>query len=271
MADTQVAQEAGDMTRPYTRVSPDMEAHVIAARERMGTVSYADIAERTGYPERTVKYILVDLPRLRRVSSGEAKAEGSLKRRIMQTVETLGMVKDVEELRRILGMADTDHDVMHVLHSLHTQGKLDFTERGNGMGTATVVNIRLPKKGKHSKVSEPNPLRLDNLDGTSGVEVTDLAVEPEATAVEAPQPAPSSAPGPEDEGYPLLDELLERERRRQDLDPKALAYVAAAEAILATDTEMFDVLMKKADEYHVTFNSPLEAEYLRWVKAHSDD
>ena len=136
--------EAGE--RGYVRVTPDMEAEVISARDRLGAVGYADVAADTGIPERTIKYILVDLPRLRRVKAGEDEAEGSLKGRIYEAVKVLGHIKDVAEVRRIVGMADSDHDVMHVLHSLHTQGRIDFDDRGNGIGTATVVNIRTPNK-----------------------------------------------------------------------------------------------------------------------------
>jgi hypothetical protein len=290
--DNQVLED-DDMPRTYNRVTPDMQASVIAARERLGPVSYADIAERTGVNERTVKYILVDLPRLRRVNSGERKAEGSLKERIMHTIREMGEVKDVAELRRILGMADTDHDIMHVLHSLHTQGKLDFTERGNGMGTATAVNIHLPRKGKrngvaplpvitkdqeaaiinakHQPFSANHAVMLTGIDRASGtVEVTDpVADGPEATTQETPQPAPS-APEPESEGYPLLTELLDRERTRADADAKALRYVEAAEVLRDIDPESYRSLMDRAAANDVPFPSPLEREYLRYVAAHPD-
>ena len=271
------AEETGDMSRPYTRVTPEMEANIIAARERLGMTSYTDIAERTGLPERTVKYVLVDLPRLRRINAGEKKVEGSLKQRILWAVEGLGEVKDISELRRILGMADSEHDVMHVLHSLHTQGKLDFTERGNGMGTATVVNIRLHKKGKRNGVAptapdfvqeripeqvQPLPV-ISRTEEEQAISARQHAIEPEATAPQA------SAPGlDESAAYPLLTELLERERKRQDGDPKALAYVSAAEAIKDVDRATYDTLMAKAAAFDVPYPSPLEREYLSYAEKH---
>lgn len=252
--------------RPYFRVTADIEANIIDARTSDSVASYAEIAKAVGVPERTVKYVLVDLPRLRRVNSGEAKAEGSLKRRIMQVVSALGQVADVGELRRVLGMADDEHSVMHVLHSLHTQGKLDFTERGNGMGTATVINIRLPKKGKRNGIhpTEPVPLPvISRQQEEQDISARAKAIEPEATAPQV------SAPGPDESAaYPLLTELLERERKRNDGDPKALAYVAAAEAIKDVDRVTYDVLMTKAAAFDVPYPSPLEREYLSYAERH---
>jgi len=267
--DGQVTGETDDMSRPYTRVTPEIEASIIAARERLGAASYTDIAERAGVPERTVKYVLVDLPRLRRINSGEAKTQGSLKERIMHTVRGLGEVKDISELRRILGMADSEHDVMHVLHSLHTQGKLDFTERGNGMGTATVVNIHLPRKGKKNGIHPTEPVAplpvISRAEEEQAISARQHAIEPEATAPQA------SAPGlDESEGYPLLDALLERERNRSEADKKALAYIEAAAALEYTDPEMARVLTAKVDSVNVAYPSPLEQEYIRYVAAHPD-
>lgn len=268
-----------DVTRPYTRVNVEMEAAVIRAREKLGPASYTDIAELTGLPERTVKYILVDLPRLRRIHRGEAKAEGSLRERILAAVKGMGQIKDVAEMRRILGMADDEHSVMHVLHSLHTAGKIDFTERGNGMGTATVVNIRLPKKGKSRStdiVSAGIPFDQPPLPVVSreqeerriseehAIRVAREAIGPEATAPQASAPESD-----ESAAYPLLTALLERERKRKDGDPKALAYVAAAEAIKDIDPIRASDLMAMAAEYDVPYPSPLEREYIAYVTANT--
>jgi hypothetical protein len=243
-------------TRDYNRVTADTQAAVLLARDRLGPVGYAEIARHTDVPERTVKYILVDLPRLRRSAAGEDKAQRSLKDRVYTAVRDIGDIKDVQELRRIVGMADTEHDVMHVLHSLHTQGRIDFDERGNGMGTATVVNIRMPKKG--SKQPEIITLRLPEGE-----------TQPEATTPETPPPAPS-APEPEREAYPLLDALLDRERKRQEGDNKAMAYVTAAEAIKDVDPEEAVRMMRKAEALDVPFPSPIEREYITYVAAHPD-
>src|SRR4029077_9193594 len=163
----------------------DIQASILHARETLGPVGYADIAEYTGHSASTVKYVLTELPRLRRAHAGEAKTQRSLKERVLIAVKEIGPIKDVAELRRIVGMADTDHDVMHVLHSLHTQGRVDFTERGNGMGTATAVDIHIPKKGSKRidrEVYEALPeIVKDRLPE---------AVEPEATEQETPQSQP---------------------------------------------------------------------------------
>jgi alkylated DNA nucleotide flippase Atl1 len=285
--------------RGYTRVTADIQASILAARDRLGATSYADIAEYTGLPERTVKYVLVDLPRLRRIQAGEGKTQGSLKERVMTAVKAIGPIKDVGELRRIVGMADTEHDVMHVLHSLHTQGRIDFTERGNGMGKATVVDIHVPKKGakrvdretyealpetvrdRLPEAVQPDGERIDaNLDRMRdrlrdperavAVGLEQMEAGSEATTEAAPQSTtPPSAPGPEREGYPLLDALLERERTRLDGDSKGMAFVVAAEAIQDIDPDTARTLMEKAKAYDVPFPSPIEQEYIRYVAEHS--
>jgi hypothetical protein len=254
----------GDM-RGYIRITPDIEAQVLSMREVMGTAGYADIAEATGLPERTIRYVLTDLPRLRRTAAGEAKATGSLKRRVMAAVEGIGTIRDVQELRRVVGMADTEHDVMHVLHSLHTQGRIDFDERGNGMGTATVINIRLPKKGGRNRLTQEQADALPEIVRDRLPE----AIEPEATTPDTPVAEPS-APEPDDEAYPLLDLLLQREKARLDGDNKGYAYITAAEAIQDIDPEQARVLMEKAKAFDVPFPSPIEAEYLRYVSHHTE-
>jgi hypothetical protein len=156
-------------------------------------------------------------------------------------------------------MADDEHSVMHVLHSLHTQGRIDFTERGNGMGTATCVNIRLPKKGsKRDIVNAGIPFDQPEANG------------PEATTEQAPQHTPPSAPESESAGYPLLDALLDRERNRQESDNKAMAYITAADMLLGVDEEARLALLEKAAAFDVTFPSPLEQEYIRYVASHPD-
>lgn len=252
------------MPRDYTRVTGEIQARIIHARETLGMVGYADIAEYTGLSASTVKYVLTDLPRLRRAAAGETKTQHSLKERVMKAVKAVGPIKDVAELRRIVGMADSDHDVMHVLHSLHTQGRVDFTERGNGMGTATAVDIRLPKKGRKNGL-HPTPEVMQEIAETNSAQ----AAEPEATEQEAPPPQLPAALGPVGAQYPFLDALLERERMRLDGDSKGMAFVVAAEAIQDIDPDTARELMLKAKQYDVPFPSPVEQEYIRYVAAHS--
>jgi len=260
LAQPDIQQEGDGVTRSYLRVTPAMEAVVISAREGMGIVGYADIARETGIPERTVKYILTELPRLRRNKAGEGKANRSLKERVFDYVEAIGPIKDVPELRRILGMGDDEHSIMHVLHSLHTAGRVDFTERGNGMGTATLVDIRLPKKGGK---------RMDRETYDALPEIVQERL-PEQLGPEATTdtPTPPSAPESDGEAYPLLDLILQRERARLDSDNKGMAYVTAAEAIQEIDPGTAADLMKKAEALNVPFPSPIEQEYLRYVAAH---
>jgi hypothetical protein len=286
LADPTVLQDPdGDGSRGYIRVTADMEAMVIAARSRMGTVSYGDVAEAVGLPERTIRYILTDLPRLRRANGGDERLEKSLKERVFATIEVLGEVKDVAELRRILGMADPEHDVMHVLHSLHTQGRIDFTERGTGNGDTTVIHIRPTKKGtkrltqtqvdalpeivaeRLPEAVQPLPVisREEEERAISAAHNTETGFE--ATTPDTPVTAPS-APEPESEGYPLLDALLDRERTRLDGDSKGMAFVVAAEAIQAIDPDTARSLMEKAKQYDVPFPSPIEQEYIRYVATH---
>ena len=133
-------------TRTYNKVTPEVEASVIFARNELGTgASYADIGVMAGLPERTVRYVLVDLPRLRRMADGDEHQTMSLKERIVLTLTELPEIRDAKELARILGRADPLHDVVHVLHSLHTQGKVDFKEgpRGN-----TPEHIHLTNRGR---------------------------------------------------------------------------------------------------------------------------
>lgn len=261
LAEPDIQHEGSDMTRVYLRVTPAMEAAVISAREGMGAVAYSDIAQETGLPERTVKYILTDLPRLRRGKAGEANAAKSLKERVFDYVEAIGTIKDVAELRRILGMGDDEHSVMHVLHSLHTQGRIDFDERGNGMGTATVVNIRLHKKSQKVRLSPDPEAVVEIAEPNSPLPVISREQEERAISEAHSKQEP--------EGFPLLDLLLQREKHRLDGDSKGMAYVVAAEAIQAFDPDEARRLMQKSKEYDVPFPSPIEAEYLRYVAAHS--
>jgi hypothetical protein len=239
--------------RQYIKITPIMEAQVLRVRQVLGVAAtHAAVAEQVGLPERTVRYILTELPRLRRDEIGDAEVAKSLKERVYDWVREIGEIKDVGELRRLLGMADPEHDVVHVLHSLHTQGRIDFDERGNGQGTATYVNIRLPKKGSKSRPQS----------------------EPAAPPVEESVPAVPSQPEPSQPesvvaGYPLLDALRERETQRLAADAKAMGYLTAAEALAQIDPDESARLMKRIDDLAVTFPSPLEREYLRYAEEKS--
>ena len=260
-----LATTESDGKRGYTRITADIEAMILAAKTRLGTLaSYADVAEETGLSANTVKYVLGELPRLRRGKYGDAKMQASLKERVLALVIAFDSfngrpIRDVAELRMVLGVTDDEHSLMHVLHSLHTAGQIDFDERGNGMGTASAVRIRMPKRSRKGSSSLPP-------EDVQEIEPEKLA-EPEATAEPTPTD-PVSAPKLDPEDYPLLDRLLEREGKRIDSDAKGMAYVAAAEAIQHVDPEAASLLMEKSKQYDVEFPSPIEREYLRYVAHH---
>lgn len=249
--------------RQYIKITPDMEGHVLAIKHRLGIgASIADIAEAAGLPPRTVRYMLVEMPHLKRAADGDTVVAASLKDRIYDTISTVLVIRDVHQLRELLGMGDTEHDIVHVLHSLHTQGRIDFDERGNGQGTATYVNIRMPKRGPKPKVT------TDAVTEMAALHTVVPAGEPEPDPVAQDTDQAPSQPAPVEEGYPLLNALAEREWRRTDGDSKANSYLAAATAIEHIDPEMSRDLMAKADALAEPFPSPIEAEYLRFATAH---
>lgn len=253
--------------RQYIRITPQMEGEVLAVKHRLGIAATHDaIAQEVGLPTRTVRYILTEMPFLKRGKEGEAPVAASLKDRIYDVISTVLVIRDVAQLRELLGMADPEHDVVHVLHSLHTQGRIDFDERGNKQGTATYVNIRMPKKG--------GPKKTDALTEKAAAAVIpdiDFPTPAEEPVVEEPAQSPiepPSQPAPEVEEYPLLKALAEREWRRLDGDSKANAYINAAAQIEQIDPAMAADLMAKAEALADPYPSPLEAEYLRYATDH---
>jgi alkylated DNA nucleotide flippase Atl1 len=243
--------------RPYVKVTPEIEGEVLAAQRVLGiAASYDDIEKMTGIPARSVKYILTDLPRLRRTEVGDEAAAKSLKARVYDLIETLGEVKDVLEVKRLLGTGDDEHSIMHVLHSLHTQGRIDFTERGNGMGTATAVNIHLAKRGPKPKPVEPEPVLAEG----------DYDIGDNGAVIPA-EPSNIGQPDVEHPVYPLLHDLAQREWRRAVGDPKANAYLSAATSLEHVDPTLAAEMMAKAEALAEPFPSPIEAEYLRYATA----
>jgi hypothetical protein len=240
--------DADEPSRGYIRVTPELEARVIAYRTRFPTIGYAELGEMLDLPHRTVAYVLTDLPRLRAVN-GEGK-EGSLKQRILWTLDALDM-DNVRELRRVLGRADTDHDIVHVLHSLHKEGKVDFIEKG---ASKEPINIHLTKRGRGEGL--PKSVKDEVVAATATAEEP-VAEQAEAEAVAEPQPS--------DIEFPLLDALLDREKERLDADGKMFRYMEAADLIRANDPETAAILDTKAQQNDVPLPSPIEAEYLRYV------
>jgi len=245
-----------EMARAYNRVTPEIEGSVLAARTVLGiAASYADVAELANVPERTVKYVETDMPRLRRLSEGDINSAASLKQRIVWTLESVPYVPDIRTFSRILGRADSDHDIVHVLHSLHTQGRVDFKEGRDG-DAPTDIHLRTKQSKKKENGVAVAPTKDDN----------ELLAGPVASTVESiPEGVEYT---PQNDSYPLLDELLDRERNRQSDDNKAMAYIEAAEAVKNVDPDMATALLQKASALNVTFPSPIEQEYIRYVAAH---
>jgi hypothetical protein len=250
-------------TRGYIRVTPELEAAVIAYRTRFPLVDYTELGRMLDLPERTIRYVLADLPRLR-ATNGEVKA-GNIKQRILWILDALPM-NDVPELRRVLGRADTEHDIVHALHDLHKQGKVDFTEKG---ARKEPINIHLTARGRGEGLPKAVKDRIheDFKDATPAV-VGETAVGGDAVSSTEPTTEVTAEPTP-DVGYPLLGALIEREAKRREQDGKAFKYLEAAEAIKDVDPDMYASLMSKADST-IPFPSPIESEFLRYAEAHPD-
>jgi hypothetical protein len=245
----------GTGQRGYIRVTPELEARVLAVQTHLGmTASHREIATECELPVRTVQYILVDLPRLRRLKEGEEEVVKSLKERVYDFIASADPrpVRDVHEVRRVLSLSDDVHNIVHILHSLHAQGRIDFDERGS-QGRAEYLNIRLAKKANGKTEKQEAIAKATEELGHPPIDATEVSV----TLVE-----------PEPKGYPLLDALLEREGKRIAQDATMMAYVTAAEAIVNIDREAYDLLMAKAAQYDVIYPSPIESEYLRYVADH---
>jgi hypothetical protein len=244
--------------RAYVKVTPELEAKVVAYRTRFPLVDYAELARITDLPERTIKYILADLPRLRAVNDAEGKV-GSIKQRIMWTLAALDM-KNVPELRRVLGRNDTEHDIVHALHDLHTQGKVDFREDGRHKYP---VDIHLTKRGRGEGLGKKV---------TDAVEAAAHEADAAVAAIEGPAPAEQveAEPVPTEaepaQEYPLLAALIEREQERVNRDNVYFKYAEAADLIRETDPETAALLDRKAQENDLPIPSPIESEYLRFYR-----
>lgn len=278
--------------RRYTRVTPEMEAAVIVYKTQHPEATHADVAEETEVPERTVGYILTELPRLR--SMRDADNGTSLKDRIVLYLEQMDF-KNVADLRRVLGRADDTHNIVHVLHSLRTEGKVSFEEQS---GSKAPIKIRLTRAGQahiqkldydaqrkaedeREEQAEQERLQIENsakpppLDHPQKVrekvEVTDRL-----TAYKEPKPEngidwrevnlnklPEHDPT---DPYPLLNAIIEREYRRQMLDDTQTAYLKAAEALKGIDDAAAADLLDKGAKLDIPYPSPIEAEYFRYAK-----
>ena len=139
-----MTSETTEKKRAYTRITPEIEGTILAYRERFPTMSYGEIAEETGYAYETVRYVIGKLPKLRRLQAGEEQTATSLRSRILEALAHLGEVNSIPEMRRILGQADDEHNIVHVLNSLNKSNEINFTRYDGGR---KYRNIRLAKHG----------------------------------------------------------------------------------------------------------------------------
>lgn len=258
--------------RAYTRVTPTMMAEVVDAKTRLGTTStHAEIAEETGYPVRTVRYILTKAPLLRRMEAGDEALIVSLKARILDCLKTIGEAETVGDLRRILGYADDEHNIVHVLHSLRKEGSVDFATTGHKKEPVRIVYRKKKPVTRTEAVEaapDDNPLRLDNLDGTTQSTVTDTpdeVVKPDPWEEAFPHRIDMTQTPEPGEDFPLLDGIIEREYKRRLYDDTQTAYLKAADALKGVDDEAAAMLLEKGAKHDQPYPTPLEAEYLKYA------
>ena len=219
-------------TREYVKVTPDMEERVLAAYGRTG--SYEKTSRETNLDERRVRYIVNDRPRLGRDTS-------SLKQRMLDLIIERGPYLDMMALHKDIPGPHGMHNLVHLLHSLHKAGLIDFRVDSKGKD-ADYLNIRARK--------------------------TTLNVGETSDAVDTLEPA---APTPEADPYPVLTALLSRAEANAEDRAKASKYLTAAEALSAVDPVMAETLLAKAADVDGPIMSPVESEYLAYVEAHPRD
>jgi hypothetical protein len=224
-------------TRTWNRVTPEMEDRVQAAFGRHK--SYAETAAETNLSERQVRYIL----------SGKTSL-GSLKQRMLALIEQRGKFADIHELYEELPGSHGMHNFVHVLHSLHSEGVIDFREVKAGTGGTSYLDIRAAKRRTNGE-AKPEP------------EVVEA--EADVTAVSQPEEVAHTPVG---ESYPELARIRELNATLMRQRGAADRYMKAAEALGNDDPDMVELLLRKATEAEVSSLNPVESEYLQWVEAH---
>lgn len=279
--------------RHYTSVTPDLEAAAILYKSEHPTAGYAEIAEVLDLSERTVKYILVDRPRLRGLatkSGDEATDNESTRARMLRVINDFGPFRDVFDLRTVLATAEDPHNLTHILESLHRQGLITFKTRREGNVT-TYRNIRARTRQERTAVpveAEPAEPVADVLPVTSMSADDASALAPDeaeiAEVIESPAPEPeatSDTEGPEasetvsppitlsdtNGHWPVLSLVIRNERDRIDAEDRAAIYLRAAESLANLDPEEAERLTTKAASVAPPAPSDIEAEYLAFATA----
>jgi hypothetical protein len=237
--------------RNYVKVTPEMEGTILAVKHNNPLWGYGEIANFLNLGERTVKYVIVDMPRLKRLAATEQKQVTSLKQRILDLLEEVEM-PDVASIRMMLGRADTDHDIVHVLHSLHKEGRVDFDEKGAHKEPVRIHTTKRPAQRKQAEKEQT--VAVSN--------AVEAAIDKHGNEIGISVPAPT---GPL---WPELNRLYALEAQRQDSDARAMRYIEAAEILKDQDPEASAILLQKAEELNAAYPSPVEIEYMEYAKSH---
>lgn len=255
--ETLMTSQEMSMTRPYIKVTPEMEERVIASYARTG--SYDKTSQETNVDARRVRYIVNDRPRLKRDSS-------SLKERALELIRANGPYVDVMALHRDMPGPHGLHNLVHILHSLNKAQLIEFRlDKSKSSGT-NYLNIRARSTdGTDLSVS-------DTQDGTTNGAVPMAAFEVGPTSgpvgptsdVGATE---SSSPIKGEDGlyFPELEKLVKAQRESSEGREKASKYIAAAEAIEDIDPNEAERLLRKAADIDGPVLSVVEKEYVRYA------
>jgi len=234
--------------RNYVKITPELEGTILAVKHNNPTWSYNEIGSFLNLSTRTIQYVITEMPKLKRMAHGDEATQRSLKQRILDLLEEVEM-PDVASIRMMLGRADTDHDIVHVLHSLHKEGRVDFDEKG---AHKEPVRIHMTKRPAQRKQAEKEQT----------VAVSN-AVE---AVIEKYVPPPTQK-----EWWPELARLMVSEAQRQDSDARAMRYIEAAEILKDQDPEASAILLQKAEELNAAYPSPVEIEYMEYARENPDN
>lgn len=232
--------------RNYVKITPELEGTILAVKHENPLWTYDEIASFLNLSRRTVQYVMTEMPALKRMQAGDTNTKASLKDRIIDLLDATEM-PDVASVRMMLGRADSDHDIVHVLHSLHKEGRIDFDEKGPHKEPIRIHMTKRPAQRKQAEKQEQavNAMTADH-------------PSRETTAATV-QGAPL---------WPELNRLYALEAKRKDGDARSIRYIEAAELLKDTDPETAALLLDKAQEHDVAYPSPVEIEYMEYAKSH---
>ena len=221
-------------SRTYLKVTPELEERVVNAFERHG--NYEQTAREVNLTQSQVKYALA-----------KHKSALSLKERMLVVIREQGPFPTLSSLYAKLTGPHGMHNFVHVLHSLHKAGLIDFTEDNSGGGRGNYLDIRARTNGKAPEVSDTRVTQPESV------------VPPTPVVVATPQPT-----------YPELERLFGLATEALMGKKRAARYLEAAEVLAEVDPESSESLLQRAAQAETTVLSPVESEYLSYVEAHPD-